>query len=57
MSVYIDCVTGWVYHLLGGVLTSIPYSGDFPVLASTGAIAVDGDDLNCTISMMAIERG
>ncbi len=57
MSVYIDCVTGWVYHLLGGVLTSIPYSGDFPVLAATGQIAVDGDALNCSISMLAIERG
>ena len=57
MDVYIDCVTGWVYHKLGGVLTAIPYSGDFPVLSSTGQIAVDGDALNCTIYMLAIERG
>ena len=37
--------------------TSIPYSGDFPVLTTTGQIAVNGDDLNCSVSMMAIERG
>ena len=57
MDVYIDCVAGWVYHKLGVVLTAIPFSGDFPVLSSASQIAVDGDDLNCTVYMLAIERG
>jgi len=50
-------VTGWVYHTLGGVLTAIPYSGDFPVLSKTGQISVDGEALNCTVRMLAVERG
>jgi hypothetical protein len=57
MTVYLDCVAQVVYHLLGGVLTAIPYSGEFPALTKTGQIAVGGTGLNATVKLLVIERG
>lgn len=57
MTLYIDCDTNMVYHKLAGVMTAVPYSGEFPQLAKTGAISVAGDDLAATIRLLVIERG
>lgn len=57
LTLYIDCDAQEIYHKLGGVMTAVPYSGDFPALESTGAIAVAGADLAATIRMLVIERG
>jgi len=57
LTLYIDCDAQVVYHKLGGVMTAVPFSGDFPVLAATGAMAVAGTNLDATIRMLVIERG
>lgn len=57
MTLYIDCDAQVVYHKLGGMMTAVPYSGEFPTLSKTGAIAVAGQNLAATIRMLVIERG
>jgi predicted phage tail component-like protein len=58
-TLYIDCDAQVVYHKAGGVMTSVPFVGDFPVLdiKSAGAIAVAGENLAATIRLLVIERG
>jgi len=58
-TIYVDCDNQQVYYYNGGVLTSLMsyFSGDFPVLTSTGAIAVSGTAFSVTVRMLAIERG
>ena len=57
MTVYIDCEEERVYHLLGGVITNIPYSGNFPRLTNTSQIAIGGTSLDVTVRMLVVERG
>jgi hypothetical protein len=57
MTLYIDCDAEVVYHKLGGVMTAVPYSGDFPQLLKTGAIAVAGTNMAATTRLLVIERG
>ncbi len=58
-TLYIDCDAQEIYHKAGGVMTSVPFAGDFPALDinSAGAIAVAGENLSATTRMLVIERG
>jgi len=58
-TIYIDCDNQQVYYYSGGDMVSLMsyFSGDFPVLSTTGAMAVSGTSLNVIVRMLAIERG
>lgn len=57
MTLYIDCDAQVVYHKLGGTMTSVPFSGEFPQLTKTGSIVIAGQNLAATVRMLVIERG
>lgn len=58
MDVFIDCENQFVYHKLGGTLTSLMsvVSGDFPEISGSGSLAITADAVNVTARMLLIER-
>jgi phage-related protein len=57
-TLYIDCEAQEVYRIVTGTRTPVKYSGDFPVLAANGDMAITGTGFNLTAArLLVIERG
>ena len=57
-ALYIDGEAQEVYRLVSGTRTPVKYSGDFPVLAANGDMAITGTGFNLTAArLLVIERG